>query len=118
MQSSHLAVKMDIDFGLQVEKIGGAKCIEVKWNKLEAGACYVQYEVVVKSASGIIENSSLGYNIGNMTMCSFATFRHITDVQVTVSFKATSKIVTAKVTDTPISTPASATPGMTHVYSI
>ena len=33
-------------------KIGGAKCIEVKWNKVESGACYAKYKVVLKSASG------------------------------------------------------------------
>ena len=57
-------------FGLKARKLGGATCVEVHWNRVESGACYVKYEVVLKTASG----SSSGYNIGEMTMCSFATF--------------------------------------------
>ena len=102
-----------MDFGLKAGKIGGAKCIEVKWNKVEAGACYVKYEVVLKSASGIGEYSNSGYNIGEMTMCSFLTYSNVTDVQLTVSFKSTSRNVTAKVSDTPLTTPTPTPPGMT-----
>ena len=89
-----------MDFGLTAGKFGGAKCIEVKWNKVESGACYVKYEVVLKSASGIDEYSNSGYNIGEMAMCSFLTYSNVTDVQLTVSFKSTSRNVTAKVSDT------------------
>ena len=113
MESSHVAVKLDMDFGLKAGKRGGTKCIEVQWNKLRAGACYVKYEVVLRNASGGYEYSDSGYNIGEMTTCSFATFRNITDVQLTVTFKATSTNVTASVSDTPISTPNPTPPGMT-----
>jgi len=64
-------LKLDMDFGLKAGKIGGAKCIEVKWNKVESGACYVKYEVVLKSASGSNEYNNSGYNIGEMTMLVF-----------------------------------------------
>ena len=113
MQFSHLAVKLDMDFGLKAGKIGGAKCIEVKWNKVEAGACFVKYEVVLKNASGSDEYSYSRYNIGEMTMCRFLTFSSVTDVQLTVSFKSTSRIVNTKVSDTPLTTPTSTPPGMT-----
>jgi len=103
-------LKLDMDFGLKAGKIGGAKCVEVKWNKVEAGACYVKYEVVLKNASGSNEYSNSGYNIGNMTMCSFLTFSNITDVQLTVSFKSTSRNVTANVSDTPLNTPTPTPP--------
>ena len=102
-----------MDFGLKAGKIGGAKCIEVKWNKVESGACYVKYEVVLKSASGSNEYNNSGYNIGEMTMCSFLTFSNVTDVQLTVSFKSTSKIVSANVSDTPLTTQTPTPPGMT-----
>ena len=102
-----------MDFGLKAEKILGAKCIEVKWNRVESGACYVKYEVVLKSASGHDEYSSSGYNIGNMIICSFLTFIGVTDVQLTVSFKSTSRNVTAKVSDTPLTPTTTASPGMT-----
>ena len=97
-----------MDFGLTAGKIGGAGCVQVQWNKVESGACYVKYEVVLRNASGGYQNSDSGYNIGEMKICSFETFSNATDVQLTVSFKATSTNVTANVSDTPISTP----PGM------
>ena len=102
-----------MDFSLKAEIVGGARCVEVKWNKVESGVCYVQYEVVLKNASGSNEYSNVGYNIGEMTMCSFLTFTNVTDVQLTVRFKSTSRNVTAKVSDTPLTTPTPSPPGMT-----
>jgi len=106
-------LKLDMNFGLKAEKIEGAKCVEVKWNKVEAGACYVKYEVLLKNASGSNEYGKAGYNIGEMKMCRFLTFGIVTDVQLTVSFKSTSRNVTAKVSDTPLTTPTTTTTGMT-----
>ena len=113
MESSHVVVKLDMDFGVKAGKIVGTRCVNVRWNKVEAGACYVKYEVVLRNASGGYQYSDSGYNIAEMTMCSFATFRNVTDVQLTVSFKATSINVTANVSDTQISTPTPTPPGMT-----
>ena len=101
-----------MDFGLKAGKIGGATCVEVKWNKVESGACYVKYEVLLKNASGSNEYGNSGYNIGKMTMCRFATYSNVTDVQLTVSFKSTSRNVTAKVSDTPLTTQTPTPPGM------
>ena len=116
MQFSYLTVKLDIDFGLKAEKIRGAKCVEVKWTQVEAGACFVNYEVVLKSASGSEEFSNSGYNIGNMTMCRDATYSNVTDVQLTASFKSMSKSSTAKVSDTSVSTPSSTIHGMRFLF--
>ena len=113
MESSHVVVKLDMDFGLKAGKIIGTRCVNVRWNKKEAGACYVKYEVVLRNASGGYQFSDSGYNIGEMTMCSFATFSNVTDVKLTVTFKASSTNVTASIFDTPISTP----PGMTILSS-
>ena len=113
MQFSDIAVKLDMEFGLKARKIGGGICVEVKWNKVEAGACYVKYEVVLKNASGSIEYDKAGYNIGEMTMCRFLTFGSVIDVQLTVSFKSTSKTIITKISDTPLTTPTPTTPGMT-----
>ena len=100
---------------MKAGKIGGAKCIEVKWNKVESGACYVKYEVALKSASGSNKYSNSGYNIGEMTVCSFLSFSNVTDVQLTVRFKSTSRSATAKVSDTPLTTPTPTPPGMTPI---
>ena len=102
-----------MEFGLIAEKIGGGSCVEVKWNKVESGACYVKYEVVLKNESGSNEYSYSGYNIGEVPKCSFLTYSNVTDVQLTVSFKSASRNVTAKVSDTPITTPTTTTTGMT-----
>ena len=117
MQFSEIAVKLDMDFGLKAENIEGARCVEVKWNKVESGACYVKYEVVLKSTSGRNEYSNYGYNIGEMTMCRFTTYSNVTNVQLTVTFKSTSKNFTAEVSDTTLSTPAPTPPCMTPFYS-
>ena len=93
-----------MDFGLKAGKIGGATCVEVKWNKVESDACYVKYEVVLKNASGSNEHGKAGFNIGEMTMCRLPAFSSVTDVQLTVSFKSNSRHITAKVSDTPFTT--------------
>ena len=102
-----------MDFGLKAGKGGGANCIEVQWNKVESGACSIRYEVLLKSASGSIEYSGLGYNIGRIAPCGLATAINVTDVQLTVTFKSTSKTFTAKVSETPLTTPSPTSSGMT-----
>ena len=116
MESFHFVVKLDMDFGLKAKKTGWARCVKGHWNKVEAGACYVKYEVVLKAASGSDEYSNSGYNIGEMTVCSFAIVSTVTDVQLTVTFKATSTTVTANVSGTPISTPTPTPTGMTPFF--
>jgi len=113
----NVLLKLDMDFGLKAENIEGARCVEVKWNKVESGACYVKYEVVLKSTSGRNEYSNYGYNIGEMTMCRFTTYSNVTNVQLTVTFKSTSKNFTAEVSDTTLSTPAPTPPDATYSSS-
>ena len=110
MQSSHLAVKLDMDFGFKAEQVGA--CVEVKWNSVQAGACYVKYEVVFRNASRGVINSQSGYNIGEKTICNLSSNSTITYVDLTVSFKTASKNFTANVAEAPVSTPAPATPGI------
>jgi len=110
-------LKLDMDFGLKAGKIGGAKCVEVKWNRVESGACYVKYEVLLKSVTGSAQYSDFGYNIGEMTMCRFAAYSNVTDVQLKISFKSTSRNVTAKASDTPLTTPTPTPPDTPHSSS-
>ena len=102
-----------MDFGLTAGKVERAKCVEVKWNKVESGACYVKYEIVLKNASGSNEYSFSGYDIGEIAKCNLLTYKYVTDVQLTVSFKSTSKSVSASISDTPLTTPTLTPPGMT-----
>ena len=101
-----------MDLGLRAVKIATSKCVEVKWNKAESGACYVKYEVVLRNASGSGIRKENGYNIGEMMMCNLPSTRNITNVQLTVSFKATSKNATANVTEAPLSTKPPTVSGM------
>ena len=111
MKSSHLAVKLDMDIGLKAEKVR-ANCVEVKWKRVQAGACYIKYEVVFRNASRSVIRSETGYNIVEMMNCNSPSNRNITYIDLTVSFKTTSKNFTTQVTETPINTPVPVTPGM------
>ena len=111
MHSSHFTVKLDMDLGLTAGKIGS--CVQVKWNRVQAGACYVRYEVILRNASSDVISSETGYNIGEMMMCNLSSNISITYVELTVSFKTASINFTANVTEAPISTTVPTTPGMT-----
>ena len=100
-----------MDFGLKAEEVGA--CVEVKWNRVQAGACYVKYEVVLRNTLSGVISSETGYNIGEMMMCNLPNNNSITYVELTISFKTASINVTANVTETPISTTVPTTPGMT-----
>ena len=108
----YLIVRFGMDFGLRAVKVAESKCVEVKWNKVESGVCYVKYQVVLRNASGSAICNETGYNIGEMMMCNLSSTRIITNVQLTVSFKATTKNVIANVAETPFSTISPTKSGM------
>ena len=99
-------------FDLKARKTPGSKCIEMKWNKAESGACYVKYEVALRNASGSDIRSETGHNIKEMTVCNLPSTSNITHVQLTVSFKGTSTNVTANVIEASIIAQASTSSGM------
>ena len=103
-------VKLDKEFGLKSGNLSGDNCIEVRWNKAESGACFVKYDVTFKNASGHNLHTQTGHNIGGMNVCNLAAYSSITDVQLVVSFKSTSRTVTAKVSRPEITTPPITTP--------
>ena len=80
---------------------------------MQAGACYVRYEVILRNASSGVISSETGYNIGEMMMCDLPNNISITYAELTVSFKTASINFTANVTEATISTPVPSTPGMT-----
>ncbi|XP_065054125.1 uncharacterized protein LOC135682952 isoform X2 [Rhopilema esculentum] len=97
-------MKLDSNPNLQARKKIVDSCVEVKWTKAESGACYVKYEVKLKNASGIVVYTETGYNIDEIKKCKIPRNVNITDVEMTMSFKSTSKFFTAKVAETPILT--------------
>ena len=88
---------MNQPFHVKALRVAKDRCIEVKWNKTESGACYVNYEVKFKNASGNYLYTETGYNIAEIQKCNLTNILDITDVQLTVSFKTTKKNFTAKV---------------------
>ena len=59
-------VKLDKPFNIKAEKLSKDRCVEVKWNKAESGACYVKYEVKFKNSSGNYLYTETVYNIAEM----------------------------------------------------
>jgi len=90
-------LKLDQPFGLKTDKYVESSCIRVHWKKAEYGACCVKYAIAFKNASGEVLYTKSGCNTERAVMCSSIAYTAITDVQMTVSFKAASKIVTAQV---------------------
>ena len=80
---------------MKATKASVDQCVDVKWNKLESGGCLVKYDVKFKNESGDYLHNETGYNIGEMKMCNLTSYDNITEVQLTVSFRNTSKTVTA-----------------------
>ena len=106
----YLTVKLDKPFDLKAGKLSASKCVEVKWNKVESGACFVKYDVKLKDAFGNHLHNKIVYNIGETKICNLSDIANIANVDLMVSFKSTYKNITAKVSETPITTPAPSTP--------
>ena len=104
--SFNLTVKLDKTFNLKAGKLVASKCVEVKWNKVESGACFVKYDVKLKDAFGNQLYNKIVYNIGELKMCNLSDIATIANVELMVSFKSTYKNIIAKVSETPITTPA------------
>jgi len=99
-------LKLDHLLHLKARKIADSGCVEVRWNKAESGACCVKYKVEFEDASGNILHTGAGCNIGKMEICDLIVYASVFNVQLTVSFKTTSKTVIKRVSGTQISTQA------------
>ena len=108
----YFAVNLDLNFDLKARKVASSRCLEINWNKAESGACTVKYTLALKSPVGDDLLSITVKNIGKIKLCMLPTYASISDVQMTVTFKTTSKIVTTKVCDETASIEALTTPGM------
>ena len=95
-------MKFDKDLGIKAGKKKEEGCIEVKWTRLESGACYVKYEVKFKNELGTFAYTEVGYNVNEMDKCKIPSNMNITEIQLTVSFKSESKSFTVPVSEGPI----------------
>ena len=80
---------------LKAERTPNSGCIKVIWNKIESAECVVKYVVILRDAYGTEVDERYGYNIDGMDMCYVLPHIRVTDVQLTVKFRASSKTVTA-----------------------
>ena len=103
-------MKLNKPFNIKAEKLSKDRCVEVKWNKAESGACYVKYEVKFKNASGNYLYHETGYNIAEINKCNLPTFVNITEIQLTASFRSTSKTFTIRVSESTIVPPTTTIP--------
>lgn len=91
------AVKLNHPLNITAKKILATSCIKVKWNRVVSGACFVQYQMKFKNASGSDLYNQTGFNIGEMNICNVTAFFDITYVQLLVNFKNITNNITAKV---------------------
>ena len=102
-----LTVKLDKPLDLKAVRLVESNCIDIKWNKVESGACIVKYDVKLKDASGNYYHNKTGYNIRELKICNVKNFANITNVEMVASFKN----VTSKASKANITSQAQASPG-------
>ena len=103
-----LTVKLNKPLDLKAVRLVESNCIDIKWNKVESGACTVKYDVKLKDASGKYCHNKTGYNIREMKICNVKDFANITHVEMMASFKN----VTSKASNANITTQAQFSPGI------
>ena len=90
-------MNLDKSFDLRAKKLFSSRCVEVRWNLTQSGACYVKYNVILKDASRANLLSLTGYQIRRLRTCNALIFDSVNDVQLNVSFKNRFTVVTTKV---------------------
>ena len=93
-------MNLDNNFELKAERLLTLRCVEVKWNQVQSGECYVKYTVTLKDASGNNLYSKARYNNRQMKVCNAPMYNTATFAELKVSFKNTSKNFTASISGT------------------
>eukprot|EP00112_Aurelia_sp_Birch-Aquarium-sp1_P022679 Seg649.2 transcript_id=Seg649.2/GoldUCD/mRNA.D3Y31 product="TBC1 domain family member 20" protein_id=Seg649.2/GoldUCD/D3Y31 len=96
-----VSLKLDSPSNLQAKKIAETSsltyCVVMNWSKQISGCCFVKYEIRLKDVSQVAKFTEIDYNVGNMTKCGIPEKINITEVQLIISFKTTTKSSTTKV---------------------
>ena len=98
-------MNLEHNFDLKTGRRAELKCIEVTWDKVESGECFVKYDVGFKNESGHYLYNKTGHNVGAMTVCNLTAYTNVTHVELRVSFREESKNVTAEVSEIPVLLP-------------
>jgi len=91
MTNVTVLLRLENPIHITVRKLLKPGCLELKWKKVQAGACYVRYDVVWKSVLGGAMFNKSGYNIGKIEICSENPSKEIVRAQLIISFKTTVK---------------------------
>ena len=79
-------------------------CAQVTWTKKESGACFVKYVIKFKNGAGDVIHTEMGHNIGEVQFCRMSQGINITNVELTMSFKTSTRTFYKKVLETAIPT--------------
>ena len=63
-------------------------CVAVTWTKKESGGCVLKYLIKFKNGNGDAIYTEFGNNVGYAQRCGIPSNVHITDVELTISFKS------------------------------
>jgi len=104
--------------GLQCKKYPKSKCVVAIWNHRRSGTRIVRYSVAFRNSFKKVLEAGIGYNIMKMKACNSEVYAGITNVELTMSFKGTSKTVTATVSEVPTNAPVTSLPSTSSSVSI
>ena len=68
---------------------------------MKSGPQVVRYSVAFRNSLREVLEAGIGYNIGKVKACNSDTYAAISNVELTISYKGTSKTVTAKASEVP-----------------
>eukprot|EP00794_Sanderia_malayensis_P011135 gene11135-12306_t len=85
-----------------------SSCVEVQWQKKQAGLCSVTYTVSFKDSNGTVRYTTVEINKSGTTKCGIPTNINITQVELTMSSTKRSQTFTARVSEYLIPLPTSA----------
>ena len=105
----YVAVTLEKNYNLRAGKIAQNKCVEARWNKIPSGACRVRYDTKFADVSGKEVSKKHGFNSEYIKLCGLGKFDETTQVELTVTYKTMKKVITAPVSNKPISSTASDT---------
>ena len=96
-------MNFDQPLNLEAKRIPNSGCFKVKWKRVQAAACDIEYVVTLKDAYGKEVNKSMERNAGETILCTVPRNFLVTEVQLTVKFRNRSRTVTTVIVDKGIS---------------
>ena len=93
-------------------------CLEVMWNKINSGACYVRFDLVLKTGSGASVFKRTGHNIYKVRICDMQAVIKVANVQLIVSFRNAVRYVSLNVSQEPTTIQPQTPAGMISCFRL